>query len=316
MSSAITAPSSVARSAGAVIVQRIIGIAPAPLLLGEAEADYLGVAARIVAVAQPKDAIEEFLTRDVVDLTWEILRLRRLKGGLLRAAASKGVHRILSTIGYGQGLDMRSSYEFATEWASGNASTRTEFLKILKGRSHNERSHGRGVRGGDRSLRTHRSPYCKRGGAPQQRPAVSVANFLEHVPEIESLARRLAGVDADAEVLELARRVSEAQVDLNRVRAIRRRLIISRFADPAFLAAQKQKNKREADIQRQIAILGLRPLIRDRVTDAKRPSTLEGDDKLATILGEPEITTLDRYECRALSRRKFAIREFDQRLSS
>ena len=34
---------------------------------------------------------------------------------------------------------------------------------------------------------------------------VSVANFLEHVPEIKSLARQLAGVDADAEVLELAR---------------------------------------------------------------------------------------------------------------
>jgi hypothetical protein len=46
---------------------------------------------------------------------------------------------------------------------------------------------------------------------------VSVASDLEHVPEIESLARRLAGVDPDAEVLELARRVSEAQVDLNRV---------------------------------------------------------------------------------------------------
>lgn len=132
MSSTLTAPSSVTRSAGADIVQRIVGIAPAPLLPGDAEADYLGVAGRIVAVAQPKDAIEEFLTRDVVDLTWEILRLRRLKGGLLRAAASKGVRRILSTIGYGQGLDMRRSDEFATEWASGNASTRTEFLKILK----------------------------------------------------------------------------------------------------------------------------------------------------------------------------------------
>src|SRR5579863_4313566 len=87
-------------SPGADIVDRIIGIAAAPLLPGEAEADYLGVAARIVAVAQPKGAIEEFLIRDVVDLTWEIFRLRRLKAALLRAAASKGVHRILATIEY------------------------------------------------------------------------------------------------------------------------------------------------------------------------------------------------------------------------
>ena len=118
---------------------------------------------------------------------------------------------------------------------------------------------------------------------------ISVANFLEHVPEIKSLARRLAGFDADTEVLELARRVSEAQLDLNRVRAIRRRLITRRFADPAFVPAQKQKiSKREADIQREIDILGGRPLIRGRITVARRASAQEGDDKLATILGEPE----------------------------
>jgi hypothetical protein len=59
---------------------------------------------------------------------------------------------------------------------------------------------------------------------------VPVINNVEHAPEIEPLARRLAGVDGDEEVLEFARRVSEAQVDLNRVRAARRRFIINRFA--------------------------------------------------------------------------------------
>ena len=134
MSSTKIASSSVAQSAGVDIVQLIIGIAPAPLLPTESEADYLGVAARIVAVAQPKDPIEEFLTRDVVDLIWEILRLRRSKGGLLRAAASKGVHRILSTIGYGHDpyRDSVGYFDFAAKWASGNASVRREFEEMLK----------------------------------------------------------------------------------------------------------------------------------------------------------------------------------------
>jgi hypothetical protein len=130
MSSAKIATSSVAQSAGVDIVQRIIGIAPAPLLPSEAESDYLGVEARIVAVAQPKDAIEEFLTRDVVDLTWEILRLRRSKGGLLRAGTSKGVRRILSTLGY-----RHTDYvldDFAEKWASGDAGKHREFEEILK----------------------------------------------------------------------------------------------------------------------------------------------------------------------------------------
>jgi hypothetical protein len=85
---------SLARSTGAEVLDRVIGTAPAPLLPGEAEAEYAGVARRIVAAAQPKDAIEEFLTRDVVDLTWEIFRLRRLKAGLLRASSSSGVSNV------------------------------------------------------------------------------------------------------------------------------------------------------------------------------------------------------------------------------
>jgi hypothetical protein len=38
----------------------------------------------------PRDAIEEFLVRNVIDLTWEILRLRRVKAGIIAASAYEG----------------------------------------------------------------------------------------------------------------------------------------------------------------------------------------------------------------------------------
>jgi hypothetical protein len=111
------------------VLDRVVTIAPAPLLPGEKQADYAEVALRIVKGAQPRDAVEEFLTRDVIDLTWDILRLRRMKAGFLRAAAGRGVHRILSTIGYG---DFRGIGRFVEEWAFGKDKTRREFDEILK----------------------------------------------------------------------------------------------------------------------------------------------------------------------------------------
>ena len=47
-----------------------------------------------------RDAIEEFLMRDVVDLTWEILRLRRVKAGILRASVGDGVSKVPAGVGH------------------------------------------------------------------------------------------------------------------------------------------------------------------------------------------------------------------------
>ena len=66
------------------VLNRITVLAPAPVLPGEDQSLYAEMAARIVKEADPKDSIEELLIRDVIDLAWEVLRLRRLKVGILR----------------------------------------------------------------------------------------------------------------------------------------------------------------------------------------------------------------------------------------
>jgi hypothetical protein len=123
---------SIAGSTAAEVQERVIGIAPSPLLPGEAEADYVGVAERIITVAQPKDAIEEFLTRDVIDLTWEILRLRRLKAGLLRASSGGGIFKVMHSLGYNERKGYGAATALGARWASGEKSARDEVAAVLK----------------------------------------------------------------------------------------------------------------------------------------------------------------------------------------
>jgi hypothetical protein len=95
-------------------IDRLAAIAPAPLLPGEQEADYAEFALAIVKAAHPKDAIEDLLTRDVLDLSWEVLRLRRLKAGLLRGAISSSISKVMYRLGY----DYKYAGELAADWAA------------------------------------------------------------------------------------------------------------------------------------------------------------------------------------------------------
>jgi hypothetical protein len=53
---------------------------------------------KVAAAVSPNDIIEEFWVRDVVDLMWETMRLRRLKTNLLAASTAKGLRKVLEPL--------------------------------------------------------------------------------------------------------------------------------------------------------------------------------------------------------------------------
>jgi hypothetical protein len=118
-------------SAVSDVLDRVVTIAPAPLLPGEKQADYSDVAVRVVKAANPRDAIEEFLIRDVIDLTWEILRLRRVKSGILKASMNTGVSEILKGLGHGTRSGPFYAQELGRKWAAGDKDARKEVEAAL-----------------------------------------------------------------------------------------------------------------------------------------------------------------------------------------
>jgi hypothetical protein len=67
---------------------------PPPLLDGESQEVYETLLARVTGTVNPKDIIEEIWVRDIVDLVWDIPRLRRLKVALLSSSAGRGLDKL------------------------------------------------------------------------------------------------------------------------------------------------------------------------------------------------------------------------------
>ncbi len=128
--------------------------------------------------------------------------------------------------------------------------------------------------------------------------------------EVEALAREIAGSDANPEIQELAHCIAEAQIDLRRVRCVRHQFLTRTLAEPYYDS--------RANTRAKAALLGrlLGKAPPDVSLDALVKfvtSTPEGPQKFALILTQEskQLLAMDRYERRALSRRKFAIRAFD-----
>jgi hypothetical protein len=102
---------------------------PPPLVEGDDRAAYEELLAQISAAVKPADILEDIWVHDIVDLVWEIFRLRRLKVNLMAATASKGLQSRLEPFSFEEWRDL------AEAWAARkpDAIARVKHLLALAG---------------------------------------------------------------------------------------------------------------------------------------------------------------------------------------
>ena len=116
----------IAPNHGVTGVSHVEIFGPPPLLENESQETYDTLLSRVTGAVNPKDIIEEIWVHDIVNLVWEILRLRRLKVALLSSSVGRGLDKL---------YENRKEYYMSSlivRWSAGEPAAVKEVEQFLK----------------------------------------------------------------------------------------------------------------------------------------------------------------------------------------
>jgi hypothetical protein len=129
--------------------------------------------------------------------------------------------------------------------------------------------------------------------------SLPVCSDPEFFKDMEALALEIAGPHASVKMRELAHRVAEAHIDVCPVRCARHEFVTNKLNDPHYNSSTELCEK--PHIARLLCQFSPAQI-----------SSLESCKEFSGDREGKQLAALGRYEQRTLSRRKFAVRTFDQ----
>jgi hypothetical protein len=179
-----------------------------------------------------------------------------------------------------------------------------------------QRSANRANAGRSAGPRTRAGKAVASGNARKHGLAAAVRGEPGVEAEIEQLARAIADEAGRPDLVGLARRIAEAEMDLRRIRRSRATLAKIPGSDVPPVSKVRSQNSRSF-LSNILRLLRRKvPTVEDITVQlysagfgSNAPDFVEAPGKGQK--GKPKAEVLERYERRATSRRKSAIRDFD-----